>query len=225
MAYGREHGYNGEGIYIRHEAVAAAIDGIIEQKGFKTILDVGSGLGIMDQFIRHDVTLRGIDQNEKEVALANEIAKKNGRNFTYEVGDVYHIPNETKYDIIVISEVLEHVPEDGGLLQMLREKYLAPGGVIVASVPNWMRLGNRALKRRRQPLKILDETHMREYTLEQIRWVFEHYGFTVLDERFAVLYFFHENFWSKLFPKNGAVRGWLLRLFPSWASHFIYVVQ
>jgi len=52
-----------------------------------------------------------------------------------------------RFDVITLIDVLEHAPDPGALLDLLRER-LAPGGVIAAVLPNAASLTRRILGRR-----------------------------------------------------------------------------
>ena len=52
-------------------------------------------------------------------------------------GDALRLPFEDgTFDRIVVSEVLEHVPDDAGAIAEIR-RVLRPGGTLAATVPRW----------------------------------------------------------------------------------------
>lgn len=101
------------------------------------ILDVGCGDGfylyLLSQLGNFDLT--GIDSDAKAIANAKKQVGK--RTVTYVVGDIYHMPFvDGTFTKIVLSEVLEHLPDDRkGLLEIKR--VLKKGGIICATVPHW----------------------------------------------------------------------------------------
>jgi SAM-dependent methyltransferase len=73
------------------------------------------------------------------------------------------------YDMIVLLDVLEHIPQDGPALATLREK-LAPGGRILLTVPamRWLWSAHDAVHH-----------HQRRYTRAGLRKVVEDAGFRI----------------------------------------------
>ena len=98
------------------------------------ILEVGSGLGYLTYAIhrRGYTKIRGMDLSAKAVASATR---------TY--GDLYFVGNITthgetspdRYDVIILTEVIEHVPDILGLIGAIA-RLLKPGGAIALTTPN-----------------------------------------------------------------------------------------
>jgi predicted TPR repeat methyltransferase len=86
-------------------------------------------------------------------------------------------------DAIVVADVLEHLRDAPALLALIRDA-LAPGGRIFVSVPNianiTVRLGLLFGVFQYRERGILDNTHVRFYTLRTIRQEIENAGFRVL---------------------------------------------
>lgn len=101
------------------------------------ILDVGCGDGfflyLLSQLSKSNLT--GIDSDAKTIANAKKQVKK--RNVTYVVGDIHYLPfKNNTFTKIVLSEVLEHLPNDErGLLEIKR--VLKKDGIICTTVPHW----------------------------------------------------------------------------------------
>lgn len=89
-------------------------------------------------------------------------------------------------DAVVLADILEHLRHQKPLLQMVRRS-LAPGGRLYVSVPNianiTIRIGLLFGIFRYRERGILDETHVRFYTLSTIREELEAAGFRVLKVR------------------------------------------
>lgn len=86
-------------------------------------------------------------------------------------------------DAIVLADVLEHLKNHRHLLRLVHES-LAPGGRLYVSVPNianvTIRLGLLFGIFRYRERGILDETHVRFYTLASIREELESAGFRIV---------------------------------------------
>lgn len=87
------------------------------------------------------------------------------------------------FDCVVMNDVLEHMREPENALASTR-RLLAPGGVIVASIPN-VRHTSALLpllvrgEWRYEDVGILDRTHVRFFTRKSMIALFEHTGYSV----------------------------------------------
>jgi 2-polyprenyl-3-methyl-5-hydroxy-6-metoxy-1,4-benzoquinol methylase len=109
----------------------------------------------------------------------------------YEGGDFHRVvgrfpddlPAGRVFDCIVFNDVLEHLVDPWGVLRATRP-FLAPGGVVVASIPNIRNLEIlRALvlhgRWEYTEIGILDRTHLRFFTRSGIVDLFERSGWRV----------------------------------------------
>lgn len=102
------------------------------------LLDIGCGNGSSMLVLKeHGWHVEGIDFDEKSIAQA----RTNG--LKADVGELkdFHYPDNS-FDAIMMSHVIEHVPEP---IDFLREclRILKPGGTLVAITPNATSLGHR----------------------------------------------------------------------------------
>jgi len=113
----------------------AAISELIGNKT-GSLLDVGCGEGFaMAYFLQQGWTVSGIDHSDHGLAQINPALLPFLR-----TGDVFHFLNNAiasseQYDLVWLSNVLEHVTDPVELLQSLKE-LVTPGGVLVVTVPN-----------------------------------------------------------------------------------------
>ncbi|MCU0426240.1 MAG: class I SAM-dependent methyltransferase [Candidatus Kapabacteria bacterium] len=111
---------------------------LIERFQCASVLDVGCGNGehLTTPLAEHFPSVRfvGIDSDAATMRLAEEIAKhhtvKNIQFFT----DA-EFQSDEKFDLVIASEVIEHVERPGEFLLFLRSK-LKPKGAILLTTPN-----------------------------------------------------------------------------------------
>lgn len=152
----------------------------IEKERPATVLEVGTATGYLtSEMVQLGCTVTGIEQDP---AMA-QIAQQYCRNMI--VGDIEAIDltNLGQHDAIVLGDVLEHLRNPREVLQKLL-KSLKPGGKILMSLPNvanvWVRLnllfGNFNYSR----VGILDESHLRFFTLQTMKQLAADSGLDVI---------------------------------------------
>lgn len=151
----------------RRRIVAALIDRFRPHAGALRILEVGAGTGSNLALLQAYGKVDAIEPDDRARALASErtgVAIRGG----YLPDGV--VLEDGRYDLIVLLDVLEHIPEDRATLAVLRRK-LAPGGRLLLTVP--------ALPSLWSPH---DEAHhhQRRYTMRQLREVVGAAGFRTL---------------------------------------------
>jgi ubiquinone/menaquinone biosynthesis C-methylase UbiE len=159
------------------------------------ILDGGCGRGFYLKFIRETcgAALVGLDLEHSVLTVARD--RLDGLpGITLASGSLYSIPApDGAFDKAVLSEVLEHIPDD---VRALREvgRVLKPGGLLAITVPNadypfWWDPINRTLETvfgthiRRGVLAGIWANHVRLYTREQLRQAVVGAGLEIVAER------------------------------------------
>jgi ubiquinone/menaquinone biosynthesis C-methylase UbiE len=101
----------------------------------KSVLELGCGHGVVLDYVYNPTnTYTGIDINPNSVEIAKK--RNEGReNVTLRAGDVMKVdcPDNTA-DIVICTEVLEHLPDPEATLKEIR-RVLKPGGIFVSTVP------------------------------------------------------------------------------------------
>jgi SAM-dependent methyltransferase len=157
------------------------------------VLDCGCGMGfylIAMQQLRA-VRLTGLDMDPDRLRYAEEL----GVRATLVQGDGVALPfADASFDRVLMSEVLEHVPDDGAALREAH-RVLRPGGILAISVPHarfpfwwdpinatWTALGGTPI--RSGPVVGIWTNHERLYEPSALAGVVHEAGFRVeaLDE-------------------------------------------
>ncbi|MDH3584594.1 MAG: class I SAM-dependent methyltransferase [Phycisphaerae bacterium] len=101
-------------------------------------LDVGCGDGRLSIWLAetHGVAVDGVDYSPQRIERARANARTKKVPVQFECQDLNHFLEEraTRYDLMVIFEVLEHLENPAGVIEQCR-RLLAPGGRILGSVP------------------------------------------------------------------------------------------
>lgn len=106
------------------------------QSSSLSVLDVGCGNGsqLAMSLIGDGFNLTGVDTDEKSIEHARRLAA-GFSNARFLCRQVEHLDSQETFDVVILSEVLEHVNEPRLLLRagMLR---LRADGVLIVTVPN-----------------------------------------------------------------------------------------
>lgn len=149
--------------------------------GAKRVLDIGCGWGLIGKKLKETgpVEVVGIEINPE----AAEKAKANLDRIY--LGDVETMDLDFAngyFDCVVFGDALEHMVDPWKIIAKIKG-LLAKGGCIVASVPNighWSIIRDLIIgKWRYKDEGILDETHLRFFTLDSIKKSFEKEGFRI----------------------------------------------
>lgn len=163
-------------------------------------IDVGAGAGRhsyealrrgadVTSFDLDEVELKGVDDMFGAMALENEIPP--GGTGRVKVGTILDMPYEDgSFDVVLASEILEHVPEDVQAISELT-RILAPGGMLAVTVP---RFGPEAIC-----WALSDEYHANEgghiriYKADELRAKLEATGLTFVHQHHA--HALHAPYW------------------------------
>lgn len=151
-------------------------------EGPAKIADFGCGPGNLARLLsQRDCTVVGIDINPEHASIAREYCKDVLVADLEEVSLLKLFPSE-RFDIAIFADILEHLRDPDQLLAQVH-RILAPGGVVLASIPNVahgaMRLSLLKGDFDYQPLGLLDDTHIRFFTKKNALAMFDRNGFIV----------------------------------------------
>ncbi len=151
------------------------VAGYLEQAKPKTILDYGCAHGhyVMNLAKRlPESHFDGIDIEatniEKAVAWAEKDGVQDRCKFFVGTSDNLYDIRDKKYDVILVGELLEHVPDPADVMEMLHP-YLAEGGFMLVTVPYgpWEAMGYREHKGWRAHLHHFERQDLAEMFGEQ----------------------------------------------------------
>lgn len=149
-------------------------------RGKKNFLDIGCGSGAISLFIANQgKRVLGIDISKISIDACREGSKKLklSNNTSFEVMDFPKKKPDTNFDVVICSEVLEHIEDDKKALEEIHN-LLGINGFLIISVPSENAPLYRLGLARRFDIKV---GHLRRYNLNQLVSLCERLGFTILE--------------------------------------------
>lgn len=153
----------------------------------KKVLDAGCGSGYLAGIFReHGCFVVGIERGESDARAAKIHCDH------IVCADIETLPEPAPsgefFDVILYADILEHLVNPARVLDFYR-RYLKPGGIIIASVPNVARLDIR-LKLLfggfdYEESGILCRHHVRFFTLKTARRLLENAGYDIHKVRYS----------------------------------------
>lgn len=130
----------------------------------ETVMDIGCGNGALayDIASKSGAKVVGVDMNEKNIEIAAQ--RHSHPNIRYYMGDALKFRMEESFDVVVLSNVLEHLENRPEFLKGASEA-LRPQRILLR-VPVFERDWRVPLKEELGMDYRLDPTHFIEYTLE-----------------------------------------------------------
>ena len=125
---------------ILHEIQAIRIKYILETLNKKnlnntTVLDIGCGGGLVSEGLsKIGATVTGIDFIKENIKVAKMHAKKNNLEINYFVKDFEKEKITSKYDVIIILEVLEHLKNWEEFIKKIKLSLNKNGTLIISTI-------------------------------------------------------------------------------------------
>ncbi|MCH7483605.1 MAG: glycosyltransferase [Chloroflexi bacterium] len=156
----------------------------------KRVLEAGPATGYVTRVLKErGCSVTGIEIDEQAAAVAEPFCTR------MIVGDIEKIDlsatfGEERFDVVIYGDVLEHLVKPDRVLENTRQ-ILAPGGYVVASIPNVAHASLRLALLRGDfsytDLGLLDRTHLHFYTRETVEELFRTAGYAISDWKRIVL--------------------------------------
>ena len=112
-------------------------EGVVSDFRDKSILDIGCGGGLLtEEFAKRGARVTGVDSSYRSLYHAKAHARENALDIAYRLGNASALSfPDHSFDIVVASEVLEHIGNlNPALWHMAR--VLKPGGLFLFDTPN-----------------------------------------------------------------------------------------
>lgn len=134
VSYQSTGGVNG-----RHHAILGSLRRFGLRRDHR-VLEIGCGIGTLTQLLarvlRGRGSLVGVDISPDSIEAAKERLSSSG-NVHLSAGDVLELELDGPFDVIVLPDVIEHMPlESHGELFERVVSWLAPGGFVLLNYPN-----------------------------------------------------------------------------------------
>jgi SAM-dependent methyltransferase len=155
----------GRGIHTKHKHIKYHDFFVKNIKPDEKVLDIGSGNGFLSYDIAKKVKgtkVTGIELNEKNIEFARNHYKHD--NLKFIKGDALKELPEGKFDVVTLSNILEHIEKRVDFLKRLKRRFNPERFII--RVPLFERDWRVPLKKELGLDYRLDATHFIEYTQE-----------------------------------------------------------
>lgn len=156
----------------------------------KSVLEVGCSTGYFSKvLVERGCNVVGIDIDGEAAAIAEKWLDRVIVG-DLERDDVWSDIEEDSFDVVVFGDVLEHLRDPLATLRMAVRK-MKPSGVIVTSLPN-VAHGDVRLSLLKGSFEysntgLLDNTHVRFFTLETMRRLMQNAGLVVVDTKRVIV--------------------------------------
>lgn len=184
-------------------------------------LNLGCGRGIMETLLQRPRDMAvGLDPDPESLQDARAL-NAHQTWLRFEQGSLFTYGGQ--WDLVVMSEVLEHLEDEQGALQAV-QRLLAPGGHLVLTVPNLDDFAS-VITRFFKPAPFKAPDHLREYTLRDAKSALRRAGFHVIHTE-GIHFGFPKPQWvRRVLSEYSPIRRLLARLFPQWASSHLLIAR
>lgn len=192
------------------------------KKNATKLIDLGCGDGywlkqLENKRISH-LNLEGIDYNEIRIKRAKKILSPE---IKLHINDLNSYQPTEKFDIVLCTHVIEHIPDDTAFLKSIK-KILKTKGILILATPNE---GSFLEQRRNKKYKLFDTTdHVHFYTEELIKSRLRKTGYKIIRIYRDPVYIGNDKIFYKFLtlPFGFQLLSKLNNLFPALCSGYIF---
>lgn len=156
------------------------------------LLDAGCSRGDLLTYLaeRHPRwSLVGLELEGDRIEMAETIRRRvNAQNVSYLRADICHLPFRNEFDVVICSDVMEHIPDDKAAFLNLTQA-LKPGGYLLItspSVPQPRHLRSVAWREQRVGFEPSEYGHVRDgYSTDRLKSLFEEAGADPIEIRYT----------------------------------------
>lgn len=188
----------------------------------KNLIDLGCGDGYWLKQLENSnikgLHLEGIDYNNLRIERAKKILSGSTK---LSIGDLNTFPFDKKYNIVLCSHVIEHIPDDTGFLLRIKN-IIKDDGMLILGTPNE---GSFLERKRNAKYKFYDTTdHVHFYTEELIKSRIRRGGFKIMNIYRDPAYIGNDKIFYKILslPFGFHLLSNLNKLFPFLCSGYIF---
>ena len=119
--------------------VVPFISDLVKLDNETAVLEIGCAeAGNLKPFVDMGCKATGIDISCSRIELANEYYKDhlNRQNLTLICEDIYRVNPDKKYDVIIMRDVIEHIPNQEKFMGFVKS-FLKPDGKFFLAFPPW----------------------------------------------------------------------------------------
>ncbi len=143
------------------------------------LFEVGCSAGLfLDEAKKAGFDVSGSEVNEYALTYAREELNL----IVHDKMDLSEINNEERWDIIVMFNLLEHIPKPIEFLEYVTENMLAENGILVIEVPHIFTLHSKISGTKGQHLSM---AHYFYYSAKTIENLIDRIGFKILDKQWG----------------------------------------
>jgi len=143
------------------------------------ILDIGSGVGTIDFYLaQKGMKITGVEISKNAVDIANKSARlfNLDKKITYKCMDFSKFKSNIKYNFVICTDVLEHLPNDEDIIRKI-SKMTVKNGFLMLTFPS-----QNAPLMKFGLTKYFDETsgHLRSYSIERTKNILAKNNFKIV---------------------------------------------
>lgn len=171
----------GEGLHPKHRLMRYHDFFIEHVRSGDRVLDIGCGIGAVafDVASSTGAAVTGIDKNSEKIAEAKK--RYQLPNLTFILGDALTVLPSESVDVVILSNLLEHVEDRVSFLKEVTSK-LSPRQYLIR-VPSFERDWRVALKQELNVDYHLDSTHWIEHRVEELHRELQDAGLSILSSQ------------------------------------------